>query len=363
MTKLSDFVCLLVVTVVLSSCGAINTPPQPPNGGTGGPSITETHIEAVEERTAITADGMYNGAGSVAKLSDGAWFLTYGKGTSHIGETEQASRISTDQGKTWSPEVTQPVALATPAYSLPYGKYVRDTPQGYLSSVADDPIVPVFNRSTDDGTNWSAYTSFGFPTNGGVSTMAFFDGLDMYMTAYFPDAGIGAGNSAFLLKSSDDGITWSMVSAIRAIGDAAINETGVCKVGPTRIMAISRSDSETATYVKFSDDMGLTWGPQIDYTSQVSVLQLPQILNMGSFLVLVARDGRHNRMVGFTSNDNGLTFEGKIVLDTYTGNYIDGGYSWLLPMNDGRVFVTFYSDTNNLQKPDIKSVKLRFATH
>jgi hypothetical protein len=128
-------------------------------------------------------------------------------------------------------------------------------------------------------------------------------------------------------------------------------------------MAISRADDETATYVKFSDDMGLTWGPQLNYSAQVSVLQLPQILNIGEFLLVVARDGRHQKLVAYISNDNGITFSGKTTLDTYKGQYIDGGYSWLLPMNDGRVFVTYYADTNGLEKPDIKSLKLRFVTH
>ena len=60
----------------------------------------------------------------------------------------------------------------------------------------------------------------------------------------------------------------------------------------------------------------------------------------------------------FASYDGGPTFTDRTVLDTYTA--IDGGYCFPLLRSDGTVFVIYYADSNNLEKPDIKSLVLHW---
>jgi len=109
----------------------------------------------------------------------------------------------------------------------------------------------------------------------------------------------------------------------------------------------------------------VTWGNQIDYTSQVGVLQLPQLIQAGNALLLFGRQfdptAFPNQFVVFASFDGGMTFTDRTVLDTYTGESIDGGYCWPLLMGDGNVFVVYYGDSHNLRQPDIKSLTVQFG--
>lgn len=312
-------------------------------------SLAGAFIATVEERATITADGMYNGpGGSVVSLPDGDYLLGYSKGTTHTNTTNIVFRRSTDKGVSWSSETAYPV------YATPIPRYLARTSGGKVFGVDNtSPGVAGYTRSAD-GVTWAGYTN----SSAWFVTLPVLDGADMYEVSYHTTT--PSGNTADLWKSSDDGLTWTFVSTLRSGADAGVNETGIIKIGTNGLMAVSRSDSGTATYVKLSGDMGVTWGPQLDYTSQLGVLNLPQLLNVGKGILLLGR-GSGNTLVGFTTNDNGVTFVGRTVLDTYTGTSIDGGYCWPLLLADGRVFVSYYADSNGLQKPDIKSLKIRFA--
>jgi hypothetical protein len=331
--------------------------------GCGGTSTTTGIVEdeqpriKVEDRSVITSDGMYNGPTvTVNEKADGSWLLTYYKGDSHAIHTAVVSRVSMDQGRTWSEE-----ALHTPVYDTDFGVYVRRTPLGNLSSDADRlPDQPAYNRSTDDGASWSAYTSFNTATGSSFSNLAFIDGDRMYMTNYRYAAELGDGTSAFFWVSLDDAGSWNEIGAIRAIGEPGISETAVCKLPSGRIFALSRdSGTNTSTYVHFSDDMGATWEGVIDYTDQVGVIQLPQVLVVGSKVVLFGRDFERRQLVAFISDDNGVTFKDRTVLDTYAGKVADGGYCWPMLMHDGRIFVAYYAAADDLGTPEIRSVKVR----
>ena len=99
------------------------------------------------------------------------------------------------------------------------------------------------------------------------------------------------------------------------------------------------------------------------------------MVKAGSALILLGRDtiaipgvqppntkGYPRQLVAFVSYDGGQTFGYGTVLDAYTGKQIDGGYSWPLLLSSGKVYVAYYSDTNNLQKPDIKALTLSVSS-
>jgi hypothetical protein len=71
--------------------------------------------------------------------------------------------------------------------------------------------------------------------------------------------------------------------------------------------------------------------------------------------------GYPRQLVAFVSYDGGQTFGYGTVLDTYTGEQIDGGYSWPMLLASGQVYVVYYADSHDLQKPDIKSLTLSVA--
>src|SRR4029077_9499356 len=127
----------------------------------------------------------------------------------------------------------------------------------------------------------------------------------------------------------------------------------IAQVGSTGLFSIMRSDDSRSTYGSYSSDMGLTWGPLLSYTTQVGVIQLPQLIQAGSALILLGREvdgvpnqpgfppGIAQQLVAFASYDGGQSFDYGTVLEDYTGLQIDGGYCWPLLMSDGRVFVVY----------------------
>jgi hypothetical protein len=315
----------------------------------------------ISDRQVIESDGTYNGFPAVARAKNGNWVLSYKKGLNHSNSPLVILRRSRDHGRTWSPEVVyfntsqpDPTLALTPDGTLLI-EFVKLDPNGIAGSA--------YSLSEDNGLTWGPFTFFDDPVS---NTFAFpttfltVDGI-MYAASEGPH-GDGT-NDSTLWVSVDSGSSWMKRSLIRQTDDAGINETAIAKVGSTRFLAVSRDDLNTNTWAHFSDDSGITWGHQIDYTSQVGVLQLPQLIQAGRALLLFGRqvDPRTypHEFVMFTSFDGGVTFTNRTVLDTYTGQGIDGAYCWPLLIGDGKVFMVYYADSHNLRQPDIKSLVLQ----
>ena len=304
-----------------------------------------------------SSDRSYNQAPAVVESSNGDYVLSYKKGIDHVDSPYVVLRRSGDKGASWGPEVIQwntnspdPTLARTPLAGdllIEFGK--QD--QSGISGAA-------YARSTDNGFTWSQFRFFDEPVSETVFTPTLYltDGLTMFATAYGPH---GDGTTdATVWKSSDDGYNWQKLSVVRNPGDAGINETALAKVGPNSLLAISRDDAGTRTWAHLSSDMGATWGTQIDYTPQVGILQLPQLLQVESTLLLFGRNPEANQLVVFASADGGVTFGQRTVLDTYTGFSIDGGYCWPILASAHAVFMVYYADSSGLRLPDIKSLVL-----
>ncbi len=307
-----------------------------------------------------STDNSYNGFPGVVDARGGNYLLSYKKGTGHTNSPWVILRHSSDSGATWGPELFQwnttsfdPTLARTPsqgALLIEFGKLDSSGTSG-----------AAYARSSDEGFSWGAFTFFDSPPDNTslTPTLYLIDGLTMYAAGYGLLA--DGSNDVSLWVSTDDGYTWVKMSTIRQAGDAGINETSIAKVGPTTLLAVSRDDANTNTWAHFSNDMGFTWGTQIDYTPQVGVLQDPQLLQTKPALLMFGRDPAANQLVVFASIDGGQTFTHRTILDTYTGRSIDGGYCWPILRGDGRVFVVYYADSEGLQLPDIKSLILGWS--
>jgi hypothetical protein len=229
-----------------------------------------------------------------------------------------------------------------------------------------------YSRSTDNGISWAPFQFFDQPiSNTSAFSTAFLNvGTTIYAASYGPSTA-SSGFSPFLWFSNDDGLSWTKLSGLRKPGEPGLNETAIIQTSPSQLLSISRADDGLEPYGRRSDDMGLTWGPLISYTSQIGVLHLPQFVRAGPALVLLGREtlgipgvqppntvGYPRQLAAFVSYDNGQNFQYGTVLDTYTGRQIDGGYCWPIRLSDGTLFVVYYADSNNLARPDIKSVRL-----
>src|SRR5450631_249825 len=341
---------LIITATACSSIPSAQSPPVP-----SGFSISDRQV--------IESDGTYNSTPAVAQAANGDWVLSYKKGLDHVDSPLVILRRSQDYGQTWSPEVVyfdtsqpDPTLALTPDGRLLI-EFVKLDPNGVAGSA--------YSLSQDNGLTWGAFTFFDNPVS---NTYAFPTAFltvagTMYAASYGPHG--DCTDDSTLWDSVDSGTSWIKGSVIRQAADAGINETAIAEVGATNFLAISRDDLNTNTWAHFSDDSGVTWGNQIDYTSQVGVLQLPQLIQAGNALLLFGRQfdptAFPNQFVAFASFDGGMTFTDRTVLDTYTGESIDGGYCWPLLMGDGNVFVVYYGDSHNLRQPDIKSLTVQFG--
>lgn len=313
-----------------------------------------SQFDSISNRQYITADGMYNGvSNSVIRIASGL-LVAYYKGTNHTTPTSVGWKTSSDNGLTWSAE-----QLNTPYYGGPFYWNNHVMPGGTLlsSGTIDATITHKgYWLSTNGGVSWSAPVSF--------STVFTTRGYKVGSVAYCAGEGaslIDGADSSFLWKSVDDGVTWTQVSEIRNAGEPAQTETGVCLMPNGNIIAVSRDDgADTNTYVHFSTDGGLTWGPVQDYTSQLGALALPQVINLGTVLMLTARQSNQFQVSMYLSYDNGVTWSSKIVLDTYSTSNINGGYTCPLVLDSTRVLVTYSADCTYPSDPDIKSVVINF---
>ena len=318
----------------------------------------------------IQSDGMYNSTPGVVAAANGDWVLAYRKGTGHVNSPLVILRRSQDRGKSWSPEVAyfdtskpDPTLALTPKNDLLI-EFVKQDASGNSGAA--------YSRSTDNGISWAPFQFFDQPvSNTSAFPTAFLNvGTTIYAASYGPST-VGSGYSPFLWFSIDDGLTWTKLSELRKQGELGFNETAIAQTGPGRLLAISRTDDSLDTYARRSDDMGLTWGPLISLASQVGAIHLPQLIQVGSALILLGREalsvpgaqppntvGYPRQVVAFVSYDNGQNFQYGAVLDTYTGQEIDGGYCWPMLLSDGTVFVVYYADSHNLRQPDIKSLRL-----
>jgi hypothetical protein len=332
------------------------------NSTTKGP-ITITN------RSVIQSDRTYNGFPGVVQAGNGDFVLSYKKGTNHVDSQLVVIRRSSDAGTTWSPEIVYfNAALPDPA--------LVQTPSGdlliALGKANQDGIeTGAYSRSSDNGLTWGTFTFFQDPPLDTILMDPMLNiGSTMYGTGYGPFQN-GTGEAPSLWLSVDDGFTWTQRSHLRLPGEPGLNETAIAYTAPDTLFAMMRTDSGLETFGRYSGDMGMSWEPLRSYTSQVGVLQFPMMAQAGPAIILLGREamaipgvqpantiGYPRQLVAFVSSDGGQTFGYGIVLDQYTGQVVDGGYSWPILLADGQVYVVYYADSHDLRKPDIKSVTL-----
>jgi hypothetical protein len=363
-------------------------------------TVSNTVVEGpltIARRSVIESDGTYNNTPAVVQAANGDFVLSYKKGPGHVNSPFVILRRSRDGGDTWSPEeVYWDSSKPDPGLArTPLG----DLLIAFVKADSSGDLGGAYSRSGDDGLTWGPFTFFDDPPTATYVVDPLLNiGSTMYGAGYGLYVG-GTGYAPSVWSSSDDGLNWSKLSELRGPEDPGLDETALAQTGPHTLFAMMRTDDGLDTFGQYSDDLGFTWGPLISYTSQVGVLQDPEMIQAGAALILLGRDataipgvlpadtiGYPRQLVAFVSYDAGQTFGYGTVLDTYTGQTIDGGYSWpILPEPQNRwpaedlgldgagrcqpaevgcrgqnsqVYIVYYADSHNLSEPDIKSVTL-----
>lgn len=232
------------------------------------------------------------GRSSMRQLSDGTWVHIYNNAAAHTDTRYSQLRIqfSDDYGATWTAKDTDldgnpvsgfplypPNAVPSTDPEGPGEGWLIQCPNGdllismwhtngFAAGAAENGMYQ--SRSTDNGKTWSAPVAVDIQgTTRENYIFATDDDFvyagDIYLAAReYAASAESAGTINILLKSSDNGATWTKISEMNNGDTHPSIEVGIEYVGNNTIIGILRGVDGTGCYGTWlvkSTDMGATW--------------------------------------------------------------------------------------------------------
>lgn len=342
------------------------------SGGTVAPFDPSVSVASSSTLASGAGSSDWQGRGYITRRSDDVLVIVYRIGSGHNTSASLAIRFSDDEGATWTAENT---ALASEGGGAVSG-FPMDAPgdgtisygEGVvLTAPNGDLLVEMWNvdgisssgtllgtyqsRSTDDGLTWSTPAAVTFASNPNVDIRTFmtddwfvFD-RTIYMGARYYVDGDGVPSASVLMKSTDNGASWSYVSTVVSTSEGTAGalggqEFGMEYVGNSTIVTMIRDNAHTKSYRRISTDMGATWGTLTDVTSTVGIAARQKLytrshlqghdgwwkdpmLVMAGFVHQNPPSSQTRRNAIWISPDRGTTWDGPHYIDSSTE---DAGY-------------------------------------
>lgn len=311
----------------------------------------------------VTNDTKYNAWPQVVRMTNGSLLTAYSKANDHNGDNSgiQVCKTSTDDGATWSAEVTIADetlgAISTSLVALSTGRVVCAYSLFNVSGGA--PVDAVRVRYSDDfGASWSsaytvntAYTSTVTNGNGrmielanGTVMLAVY-GLDTSETNY----------SASVVFSSDHGATWGgevTVTDGHALGQQQY-EPSLTRLLSGDVLCHIRTSAGTGNiYQSRSTNSGASWGASAAAFGGYSPANAIQ-LESGT-LIATIRGNAAAALEAFTSLNDGVTWTSQGILDS---GFTELEYACPVQLADGRVLIVYsVQPTSSISNADIKQV-------
>ena len=199
-------------------------------------------------------------------------------------------------------------------------------------------------RSADGGTTWERADTVTVPEASDRWFIPFGDiveGPDGLAVPFYSSPTEGERNTAWMLRSTDDGRTWNDGSIIAADD---FNETDILHLGDGRWLAASRTMQDGHVQLLASADDGRTWqdrGP----------LTLPRqhpahLACLADGRILLTYGIRNDGLYGVgarISDDEGATWSAPRILVQFEGA-TDGGYPSSIQCRDGTIVTAYYAD-------------------
>lgn len=332
-------------------------------------SVVDTNIGTASVTVELLDTTVVSGGGTpdwharaaIKRRGDGVLVLVYYRSSNHSANDGALHiRFSADDGDSWTDEDTTLAGATVSGFPMnPSGAGAgEDAGEPWLYLADNGDLILHMWRvdygvsnggtyqsvSTDGGESWSASALVDFggiagDTNIFATDDDFVLGGVIYAGArVFTDATLSESH-AILIKSTDDGASWSYVSDITAAGSRT-HEVGLEYLGNNTIIAVIRSLENEVTYQRYSTDLGLTWGTLTDVSTTIGVSGRHRIytrahlkgeanwwtdpvLIMVGFQLMAPGNSHPRRNALWVSLDAGATWDGPHYLDDTTN---DAGY-------------------------------------
>lgn len=304
----------------------------------------------------------------LVQAKNGDLLLTYRVGRTHAAsEAVIALRVSKDGGKTWGPERTicdlgkdvsaQNVILLVVPSGRIYGWVSRFE---YLNK-GRERQQQVWAWSDDHGATWSPWVRFDSANDRSsyymTDAIALADGSLLAVDAAFPAAG-GGNCFAQAWRSTDGGRTWAVASRLTEPEENLGDEVGLIETSPGEVLCLLRDRRKQTTWRLSSRDGGKTWSKREDVGFMFGVFQRPHLTRLDDRTILATGRSGGKQVTAFVSRDNGRTFGERHVLENYRG---DGAYTGVVARGPSDVLISWYSDRDRKDGPELKLATLRLT--
>lgn len=316
----------------------------------------DTFFNTIYARASIDVPNVttYDAFTSTVLLDNGNIITTFRGGTEHVSNNGKIILArSTDQGQTWVTSTIFDDAGIDDRNDLGLKKLADGTLilpfyQHYSDHSIPIPNVPFIIKSTDNGYTWSDKIAVVNPLTHWLATFGriveLTDGT-LLLPGYGKDID-KTKTASILLQSTDKGDNWTLRSiiAIDNTDTISYNETSVLALSNQNLIATARStDAGANLYKMASTDGGHTWSAPVVLFDGVS----PDLIHLNNGNILLCLGDRtlpDNGIRCHISQDNGSTWHGSIMV--YTANPADSvsdiGYPSVVQLSDGNMFSSLY---------------------
>jgi photosystem II stability/assembly factor-like uncharacterized protein len=159
----------------------------------------------------------------------------------------------------------------------------------------------------------------------------------------------GGGRHAYVLRTTDNGKTWTFGLLAAPVGQVGFNETALCETPDGRILAMMRSQPEGHLWSCFSTDQGQTWSKP----TKTKIWGYPAhllVLKSGAILCSYGYRRAPMGVRACLSRDDGKTWDTRrefILRADGQGSPSDLGYPTSVQLDDGTIVTIYYMTTSD----------------